>query len=147
LFMTVMAEQITKRWKILRRAVCDEILDFASGYDPGFERDLGVFPRPGTRAALRDPQQKQQLWLAVWCRISDMIAAHETGYVRAFPSKAEWASRASEHLRAGLLDFQRKLGVQHSDMPEIKELRLDPATGRHYAVVGPAVPQATGLPS
>jgi hypothetical protein len=143
----IMVEQMKRWWRVLRRAISSEILDFASAYDPGFKRDLGVTPRPGTTAAFRDPQQKRQLWIELWCRIAEMIAVHEAGYVRAFPNNAEWASRAVEFMRAGLLDFQRKLRVQHSDMPEIGELRLDPATGRHYAAVTPIVAERKGMPS
>lgn len=145
--MNVMHEQLKNRWGVLRRAVSNEVVDFLAGYHPGFERALGVSPRPGTKAALRDPQQKQHLWLEMWCRIADMIGAHETGYVRAFPHRAEWASRAAARLRNGILSFQQGLALEHSDVPRIEELRLDAATGRYYAVVGSAVSQAQGEPS
>lgn len=128
---------------MLEREISRQILDFASAYSPGFERSLGVVPRPGTKAALRDPQLKRQLWPELWCRIADMMAVHEAAYVRAFPDKAVWASQAVAFLSAGLLDFQRKLRVEHL-MPEIEALRLDPATGRHSAVIHAAIPQEQG---
>jgi hypothetical protein len=145
--MRIMDEQIRKRWRALQAAMTDEIFHFASACDRIFEQGLGVAPFPGTAAVLRDRQQRRQLWLQLWCRIADMISAHEAGYVRAFPQNAEWASQAVEFLRANLLEFQRKLRVQHSDMPEIVELRLDPATERHYATVAPFVAGAKGMPS
>jgi hypothetical protein len=128
---------------VLEREISRQILDFASAYSPGFERSLGVVPRPGTKAALRDPQLKRQLWPELWCRIADMMAVHEAAYVRAFPDKAVWASQAVAFLSTGLLDFQRKLCVEHL-MPEIEALRLDPATGRHSAVIHAAISQEPG---
>lgn len=52
-------------------------------------------------------------------------------HVRSIPHEAAWASRAAEFMRARLLEFQRKLRVEHADMPELEELQLDATTGKY----------------
>ena len=58
-----------------------------------------------------------------------MIAAFEAEHVRSAPDDAAWAARAAKFLHEKLLDFQRKLRVEHPDMPELEDLRVDAATG------------------
>jgi hypothetical protein len=134
--MTTIARQVKARWGDLLQAISEEIVAFEAEYarDPSARSFWGqvVAKPPGEASAdAVDPARKRRRWLDLWSTLADRIAEREAEHVRSAPTDAPWASLAGAFLRARVLEFQKKLRVEHPDLPEIEELPLDTATGRH----------------
>jgi hypothetical protein len=134
--MTTIARQVEARWGDLLQAISDEIGAFETEYarEPSarsFWGQVAVEPPREASADAVDPARKRRRWLDLWGTLADRIGEREAEHVRSAPGDAPWASLAGAFLRARLLEFQKKLRVQHPDLPEIAELPLDTARGRH----------------
>ena len=134
--MTTIARQVQARWGDLMQAITEESVAFQAEYarDPSARSFWGQVagdpPRDASADAV-DPARKRRRWLDLWGTLADRIAEREAEHVRSAPGDAAWASLAGAFLRARLLEFQRKLHVEHPDLPEIEDFPLDTATGRH----------------
>ena len=161
--MTARERQREARWRALVRGVQREISSFQEEYALAIYQDevlpgrrLKLFyrrPRRGclhpdsiVRATDQDDairahrellERKRERWRELWCKTADMVAAYEAEYARSPADHRVWAQRAADRMRAGLESKRRELHVIHSDMPEIVDVKIDRATGRHHVVVSP----------
>lgn len=134
--MATIARQVEARWGDLLQAIFEEIGAFEAEYarEPfarSFWGQVAVEPPREPSADAVDPARTRRRWLDLWGTLADRIGEREAEHVRSAPGDAPWALLAGAFLRARLLEFPKKLRVQHPDQHpgRVAERARQPAHG------------------